>query len=87
MRGDGVGIGDIGEMQGGSRGAGVETCGGDGWVGVGEPDGGVVDGRAGAERDAGGKSGGGRVSIDDGAWGRHGDDGVHGARPARAYGV
>ena len=44
MRGDGVGIGHIGEMQGGPGGAGVETSGGDGRGGVGEPDGGVVSG-------------------------------------------
>ena len=34
MRGDGVGVGDIGEVQGDARSAGDTSAGDDGWPGV-----------------------------------------------------
>ena len=71
MRGDGVGVGDIGEVHGDARGAG-DTAAGDDRGGAGrERDTGVVGGWGRVERDASGEPGGVRVGVDDGAWGRH----------------
>jgi len=54
MRGDErLGFGHISEVPGRARRAGIEAVGGDGWGAIGEPDTGVVDGRAGLQRDAG----------------------------------
>ena len=77
MRGDGVGVGDIGAVPGDAWGT-EDTAGGDDGRGeVGERDAGVDDGRTGGERDAGDEPGSGRVGIDDGARGEHGEDGIH----------
>jgi len=51
MRGDRVGLGNIGEVPGGAGGAGIEAGGVDRREVIGERDAGVVDGRAGAGRD------------------------------------
>ena len=58
MRGDGVGVGHVGEVQGGAGRAGIEAGRGDSRSAIGERDAGVVDGRAGAERGARDQHGG-----------------------------
>lgn len=45
MRGDGVGVGNNGDVQGGARYAGVDAGSGDSRSTIGERDTGVVDGR------------------------------------------
>ena len=67
MRGDGVGVGDIGEVHGVGRGEG-DTAGGDDGRGAGrERDGGVVGGRGGRdERGAETEPGGDGVGVGDG---------------------
>jgi len=52
MRGDGVGVGDVGEMPCGAWGGGHTACFGDSWRSIGEPDGGMVGGHGSDERDA-----------------------------------
>ena len=88
MRGDGVGVGDIGEVQGDARSPGDTAAGDDGGGAGREQDAGVVGGRWGIERDASTQSGGDRVVVGDGARGRHGafeehwtgSEGAHGMR-------
>ena len=87
MRGDGVGVGDIGEVQGGAGGAGVEAGCGDSRRAIGERDRGVVDGRGGAERGARDEHGGKWWSVSDGAGDEDGDSGVHGAGSGGADGM
>ena len=67
MRGDGVGVGDIGEVHGVAWGSG-DTAGGDDGRGAGrERDGGVVGGRGGRdERGAETEPGGDGVGVGDG---------------------
>ena len=77
MRGDGVGVGHIGEVQSGAGRAGIEAGGGDGRGAIGERDTGVVDGRAGGERDGGDQPAGIGSSIGDGTRGEHGACDVH----------
>ena len=87
MRGDGVGVGDVGEVPGGAWGW-IDTAGGDDGRGEGrERDAGVVGGWGRAERDAPGEPSGVRVGVDDGARGRHGADEGVGSREIGAYGV
>ena len=78
MRGDGVGVGDIGEVPGVARSAG-DTAGDDDGGGAGrERDAGVVGGLGGIERGAWTEPGGDRVGVGDGARGEHGACDVHG---------
>jgi hypothetical protein len=87
MRGDGVGVGDIGEVQGDTRSPG-DTAGGDDGGGAGrEQDAGVVDGRGGIERDASTERCGDRVDVVDGARGGHGTCTAHGTGSERAHGM
>ena len=88
MRGDRVGVGDIGEVHGDARGAG-DTAGGDDGGGAGrrERDAGVVGGRGGIERDASTEPGGDRVGVGDGARGEHGACDVHGTGSGGAHGM
>ena len=66
-------------MPGGAGGAGIEAGGGDSLGGIGERDAGVVDGRAGAERDGGREPTSDWIGFGDGARSEHGEDGIHGA--------
>ena len=87
MRGDGVGVGDIGEVQGGAGGAGVEAGSGDSRSAIGERDTVVVDGRGGAERGAGDQHSDKWRSVSDGAGDEDWDSGVHGAGSGGAHGM
>jgi len=65
MRGDGVGVGDIGEVQGDARSAG-NTAAGDDCGGAGrQQDAGVVGGRGGLERVACSERCGDRACVGD----------------------
>jgi hypothetical protein len=87
MRGDGVGVGDIGEVPGDARSAG-DTAGDDDGGGAGrERDAGVVGGRGGLERDASTEPSGDRVGVGDGARGEHGACDGHGAGSGGAHGM
>ena len=88
MRGDGVGVGDIGEVHGDARGAGDTAAGDDGGgAGRRERDAGVVGGRGGIERDAWTEPSGDRVGVGDGARGEHGACDVHGTGSGGAHGM
>ena len=88
MRGDGVGVGDIGEVHGDARGAGDTAAGDDGGgAGRRERDAGVVGGRGGIERDAWTERCGDRVGVGDGARGEHGACDVHGTGSGGAHGM
>ena len=85
MRGDGVGVGDIGEVQGDARSAG-DTAGGDDGGGAGkEQDAGVVGGRWGTECNASSEPRRDRVVVGDGARGEHGACWFNGDSAVRAY--
>ena len=87
MRGDGLGVGDVGEVPGGTRGSG-DTSGGDDGRGAGrERDAGVVGGCGYDERDAEGEPSRVRVGVDNGARGEHGAGGVHVPGSRRSYGM
>ena len=87
MRGDGVGVGDIGEVHGDAWGGG-DTTGGDDGRGAGrERDTGMVGGRCGAERDASAEPSGDRVGVSDGTRGEHGACDVHGEGSGGAHGM
>ena len=89
MRGDGVGVGDVGEVPGGAWGGG-HTAGGDDGGGAGrrEHDGGMVGGHVRrGELDAGTEQSGDGIGVDDGAWIRHGAGGVYNARTAWVDGM
>jgi len=77
MRGDGLGIGDLGEVQGHARSPGNKADGDDCWGSWREQDAGVVGGRGGIERDASTEPSGDGVGVGDGAWGEHGACDVH----------
>jgi hypothetical protein len=87
MRGDGMGVGDIGAVQGDARSpgdfAGVDDGGGAGR----EQDAGVVGGRGGIELDATTEPSGDRVGVGDGARGEHGACDPHGKGSGRAHGM
>jgi len=91
VRGDGLGVGDVGEVPGGIRGEGYSTGGDDGRGWRGQRDAGVVTGRGRGERDAAAEQGGDGVGVDDGAWvelgacevHREGTGGAHGVRGDR----
>ena len=88
MRGDGVGVGDVGEVHGDARGAGDAAAGDDGGgAGRRERDGGVVGGRGGIERDASTERRGDRSVVGDGARGEHGACDVHGTGSGGAHGM
>ena len=78
MRGDGVGVGDIGEVPGDARSAG-DAAGDDDGGGAGrQRDAGVVGGRGGIERDRSTEPSGDRVGVRHGSRGEHGACDVHG---------
>ena len=87
MRGDGVGVGDIGEVQGDARSPGDTAAGDDGGGAGREQDAGVVGGRGGLERDASTEPSGDRVGVGDGARGEHGACDAHGTDSGGAHGV
>ena len=72
MRGDGVGVGDIGEVQGDARSAGDTAAGDDGGGAGRQQDAGVVGGCGDIERDASSERCGDRACVGDIARGRHG---------------
>jgi hypothetical protein len=71
MRGDGVGVGDIGEMQLDERSPGDVAGGDDGGDAGGKQDAGVVGGRGGIERGASTERCGHRLVVGHCAWGEH----------------
>ena len=87
MRGDGVGVRDIGEVHGDARGAGDTAAGDDGGGAGWKQDAGVVGGRWGNERDAAAEPSGDRVGVGDGARGEHGACDVHGTGSGGAHGM
>ena len=91
MRGDRMGVGDVGAVQGGLWGSGDTACGDDGRGTIRQRYYGILDGHWKGERDEGIQQGGDRVGISDGTrvwlWGClvHGDcavrtDGMQGDR-------
>jgi hypothetical protein len=87
MRGDGVGVGDIGEVPWDAR-SSRNTSGDDDGGGAGrQRDAGVVDGRGGIERDGSTEPSGDRVGVGDGARGEHGACDVHGTGSGGAHGL
>ena len=78
MRGDGVGVGDLGAVPGGAWWSGYPTGGDDGRGARGQHVGGILSGGGGDERDAARERGRDGVGIGDGARvepGAGGDDG------------
>jgi hypothetical protein len=67
MRGDRVGIGDIGAVQGWARGSGDASCGDDGRGAIRQRDRSILNGQWQGERDEGIQQGGDRVGICDSA--------------------
>ena len=65
MRGDRVGVGDIGAVQGGARGSGDASCGDDGRGAAWQRDRSILDGHWECERDEGIQQGGDRDCIGD----------------------
>jgi hypothetical protein len=87
LRGDGVGVGDIGEVPGNARSAG-DAAGDDDGGGAGrQRDAGVVGGRGGLEREYSTEPSGDRVGVGDGARGEHGACDVHGTGSGGAHGL
>ena len=68
MRGDRVGVGDIGAVQGGAWGSGDATCGDDGRDAIRQRDRSILDGHWEGEHDGGIQQGGDRVGMGDGSW-------------------
>jgi hypothetical protein len=87
MRGDGVGVGDIGEVPGHARSAGDKADDDDGGASERQRDAGVVGGRRGIERDGSTEPSGDRVGVGDGARGEHGACDVHGTSSGGAHGL
>ena len=79
MRGDRVGVGDVGEVPCGTRITRDASGGDDGRGSRGKHDGGLVVGHGGDERGWSGQPGRDRLGIDDGAWIKHGAYYVHGS--------
>jgi len=69
MRGDRVGVGDIGAVQGGARGSGDTACGDYCRRTIRQWDRGILDGHRQGERDEGIQQGGDRVGVGDSARG------------------
>ncbi len=72
MRGDRVGVGDIGAVPCGARGSGDASCGDDGRGAIRQFERSILDGYWPDELVEGSQQGGDRVSIDDGTRGEHG---------------
>jgi hypothetical protein len=87
MRGDGVGVGDIGEVPGDARSAGDAAADDDGGGAERQRDAGVVGGCGGIERDGSTEPSGDRVGVGDGARGEHGACDVHGTGSGGAHGM
>ena len=87
MRGDGVGVGDIGAVHGGAWILGDSTLGGDYRGAIGERDGSILCGREEPERDEGIQQGRDRLDVGDGARGGAGAVGVHGDGSGGAHGM
>jgi hypothetical protein len=87
MRGDGLGVGDIGEGQRYLRSPGDTAVGDDGGGAGREQDAGVVGGRWGIERGASTERGGDRLGVGDGARGGHGTFHEHGTGSGGADGM
>jgi hypothetical protein len=87
MRGDGLGVGDIGEVQGDARSPGIAAGSDDGGDAGREQDAGVVDGRGGIERDASTEPSGDKLGVDDSAWCGHGACEEHCTGSGRAHGM
>jgi hypothetical protein len=87
LRGDGVGVGDIGEVPGHARSARDTAADDDGRTQGRERDAGVVGGRGGLERDGSTEPSGDRVGVGDGARGEHGACDVHGTGSGGAHGL
>jgi len=87
MRGDGVGVGDIGEVHGDAWRSG-DTAGGDDGRGAGrERDTGLVGGLEVIERDATAEPSGDRVCVSHYTRGEHGACDVHGEGTGGAHGM
>ena len=87
MRGDGVGVGDIGEVPGDAWSSGDTASGDDGRGAIGKRDTGVVCGLGVIERDATDEPSGDRFCVGDDTRGEHGACDVHGAGTGRAHGM
>ena len=77
MRGDGVGVGDVVEVQGDAWSTGDTAAGDDVGRAGREQDAGVVGGRGRLERDASSEPSGDRIGVGDGARCGHGYGEVH----------
>ena len=78
MRGDTVGVGDVGEVQGRTRGAGHAASGDDGRGAERERQSGIVIRPRVDEHHPSGQQSWDGIDIDDGAWSEHGAGVVHG---------
>ena len=87
MRGNRVGVGDVGAVQGGARGSGDASCGDDGRGAIRQRDRGLLDGHWQGERDEGIQQGGDRVCLGDGARVEPGTSSFHGDGTVRADGM
>jgi hypothetical protein len=87
LRGDRVGVGDIGAMPCGAWGAGDASCGDDGRGEGRERDTGMVGGLGRGEHVAQAEPGGDRVSVSDGTRGEHGACRLDGDGAVRADGL
>ena len=87
MRGDGLGVGDISEVQGDARSPGISAGGDDGGGAGRQRDAGVDDRWRGVERDASTEPSGDRVDVGHGARGGHGVGEDHGTGSGGADGM
>ena len=87
MRGDRVGVGDIGEVSGRTRDKRHPTRGDDGRGSGGKRNTGLVGGHGRIEHDASGQPSRDRIGIGDGARGKSGTRCVHGQDASRADGM
>jgi hypothetical protein len=87
MRGDGVGVGDIGEVQGEARSPGDKSADDDGGEPGMECHGGVVGGRGGIERDASTERCGHRLGVVDCSRGDYRACAKHATGSGRADGM
>ena len=84
MRGDGVGIGHVDEVQGRAGYFGDKTSGHDDWAEIGERNRGVVRGHGRTQSFSLVEPGECWGKIDDSAWGKHWEDGIHRTGSGRA---
>ena len=87
MRGDGVGVGDVGEVPYGAWVGGHTAGGDDGGGAIGGHDGGMVGGHGRGKRDAATERSGDGIGIDDGTRVGDGSHGVHGTGTGGADGM